>query len=307
MEPEVAPKQDRLCPKCRHEFRDPSTLRRHTQRKRSCAPVVALVRTSQAQHPGGRESCRFCGRTYSSEWNLRRHLKSCPIAARGTAGLDALYAHVLAQSVEVEELRTRLAQTQLAVPDGQHGDTNVFITMSGVTLDARVTNIVSINVFGQETTDHISPDVVRGILARYADLDLGTDDRAREAVVRAVLEAALLIYSDSTVPNNVTCYLPSQRGDNALIHGAEGWEMVPVRLVLGPMARASFDLFFDKQPLGDDVDRFRKILQEMRRCEQQVTASGAGLQAVLIRNKDILARLLEHLPVAGSSNRAPRR
>lgn len=316
-----AGKADRQCPKCRHVFRDPSTLRRHLGRKRPCALVVDED-DGVEEKPGGGCRCRFCGRVYSSEWNVRRHLKSCPIAARGERGMDDLYAHVLektrrareveqAAAQEVESLRAQLEETRLQLAAGHPATESAAINIQGD--NARVTNVtiqnytnvtnININVFGQEDTGHITTASIRDILTQcVASQSQRGETIGGVAAAQAILQAALLIYSDPDRPGNITCYIPNKRDGNALVHGVQGWEIVPVPLVLPPMARASLDLLFDKQPFEaeeGDLKRCEAALQVLRRHEGELVASGAHLQTVLVRNKDLLSRVLSQLPIAG--------
>lgn len=304
-------KADRQCHKCRHLFRDPSTLRRHLNRKRPCAPVVD--REELPDDPAeGRCHCRFCGRSYSNLYNVRRHMNSCPIAARGERGMDELYAHVLERTrraqerealaeKEVEALRQELRQARLDVETVRRGcEAAGVMNVVYASQNTFVTSITVINIFGREDTGHITTASVREILTQCS---ASADATGATAATRALLQAALLIYSDPDRPGNLTCYIPNKRDGNALVHGAQGWEIRPVPLILPPMARTSLDLLFDKQPYdGGDIACCKPGLQLLREHEEGLVASGAGLHTVLIRNKDLLSRVLSQLPPAGDSN-----
>lgn len=304
-DPENA-KLARQCPKCHHCFRDPSTLRRHLGRKRPCAPVVE---PEDAPQGGAADAtkCKYCGRSYSSEWNLRRHMRSCPIAARGERGMNELYEYVLEKTRRAEEadLEIQALRAELEDVRGQLDNRPaVTVTDSQVLVDAgvHVAGDVTINVFGREETSHVSGTDIRRILTECSGA-LGANPQPKvinKAAIQALMEAAFLIYSDPDYPGNVTCFVPNQRGDNALVHtsredGTTGWEIRPVQLVLPPMARLSLDLLFDKQPF-EDADQCEKALQVLREREEQLITTGGGLKPVLIRNKQILSQLLSQLP-----------
>ena len=312
-------KTDRQCLKCRRVFRDPSTLRRHMGRKRPCAPVVD--REELAAEPNEKSHCRFCGRPYSNAYNVRRHMMSCPIAARGERGMDELYAHVLkrtqraqeqeaAAEQQVEALRAELGQARLEVAtlrgnQVQAAGNAPVVLVCEQTSNTFVTNVthnhVVINVFGRENTAHITSASVRDILTECSAAE-GSVVNQQIAAARALLQAALLIYSDSDRPGNITCYTPNKRDGNALVHGDQGWEIVPVPLVLSPMARTSLDLLFDKQPF-EDAAQVSAGLQFLRQYEEDLVSNGSSLRTVLIRNKDLLSRVLSQLPVAGDQER----
>lgn len=301
---------DRQCHRCHMMFRDPSTLRRHLGRKRPCAPVVDQEELHE-EDSSKKFLCRFCGRPYSSDWNVRRHMRGCPIAARGEKGMDDLYTHVLEKTRQAQEreaaavseakaLREELEQARQQL---EAGDKQVIQQTTVNIANATVNTNVYINVFGQEDTDHISKASVREILARC-----GRAAEGGEIATQAIMQAALLIYSDPVRPGNLTCFIPNKRDGNALIHGAQGWEIVPVPLVLSPMARSSLELLFEKQPYDgamEELEACGLALRQLRDCEDQITAAGSNsLRAVLIRNKDLLSRVLSHLPMTGESHAA---
>lgn len=68
----------------------------------------------------------------------------------------------------------------------------------------------------------------------------------------------------------------------------------------------SVDLLFDNQPLEGDLKEYEAILAHLRDSEREIVSGAAGrspcgasMKAILIRNKDLLARVLKVLPVVG--------
>ena len=157
--------------------------------------------------------------------------------------------------------------------------------------DNRKQHIV-INLFGQESLDHVTAARIRAIL---------TDSLSRpalpEAAQTAVLKTAMLVYSDPDHPENLTAYLPNKKADEVLVHAKEGWEIQPASLILPPMALKSVDTLFDNQPF-ENADEYGPLMKELAENEKRYTA-GTELRPILVRNKDLLARVLETLPVAG--------
>jgi hypothetical protein len=266
-------------------------------RKRPCAPIVE----SKPGGDTGENKCRFCGRAYSRPDSLKRHQKkSCPILKKG--GMEMLYDHVLKQSqtreqkmqTRIDELeakrksdKERLSQLEAclsALSTGNRG--NVLVVNEGgnqqvnVHLDRRVFNYhVVINYFGNEDKSHITPGQIRKILD-----DSLRQSNLSDSALRAVYEAALLIYSDPDHPENITCYISNKRDGTAMIHGEKGWEIKPVPVVLPPMAKNSVDLIFDKQP---EDKTYGGILKQILETEQELDSKNSGLRAVLIRNKNL--------------------
>ena len=151
---------------------------------------------------------------------------------------------------------------------------------------------VVVNFFGQERIDHVTLERVRAILDESLKAPA-----LPTAADTAVLRTAMLVYSDPGHPENLTCYLPNKKTGEALIHTEAGWEIQPTTLVLPPMAQKSFDTLFDKQPY-EDADAYVPLLKELQQNEARY-AAGEELRPILVRNKDLLARALETLPLAG--------
>lgn len=243
-------------------------------------------------------------------------MRSCPIAARGERGMNELYDYVLEKTrraaeadLEIQALRAELEDAR----DRLDKRSAVTVTDSQVLVDAsvHVTGDVTVNVFGHEETSHISGTDIRRILAECSGA-LSADSQPKvvnEAAIQALMEAALLIYSDPDYPGNLTCFIPNQRGENALVHtsrkdGTTGWEIRPVCLILPPMARSSLDLLFEKQPF-ENAEQCEKALLALREREDHLISTGGGLKPVLVRNKHILSQCLSQLPVAGADAGAP--
>jgi hypothetical protein len=325
------------CAKCHRTFRDGYNLRQHLGRKRPCAPVLEAedLPTQEQQNPN---RCRFCGRTFSRPDAVKRHQKQNCRILKEDEGLEILYDHVLKRSAaQLSSASTRIAELEAERAadqrrlDALEAQLSALVAHSadgaaGVTIDAsvRVTNNIAIdtlnvtdihvtNVFGREDTAHIPAEKVRQILSSAAPAIRcaeggGAGGHVRASAIKAVCEAALLIYSDPDHPENITCYIPNKRDGTALVHGAQGWEIQPVPLVLPPMTQNSVGLLFDNQPFEGDLKEYEAILAHLRDSEREFVSGSAGrspceshMRAVLIRNKDLLARVLKALPVAGDS------
>ena len=112
-----------------------------------------------------------------------------------------------------------------------------------------------------------------------------------------MLKTAMLVYSDPSRPENLTAYLPNKKTNDALVHTEAGWEVQPTKLVLPPMAQKTIDTLFDKQPY-ENAEAYGPLLKELQQNEARF-AAGEELRPLLVRNKDLLARVLKTLPVAG--------
>lgn len=207
--------------------------------------------------------------------------------------IDELEAERAADRKRLDELEARLAAV---VPVDSSGAT--------INIDASVhvvNNVLVVNNFGEESTSHISDTKIQQIL----DSATSGARSMRSSAIKALCDAALLIYSDPDHPENITCYIPNTSDENAMVHTAQkdgtmGWEVRPVQLVLPPMAASSLDLIFEKQFFADSGQkRYEEILQHLRDSERDLSGEGspceASMRAVLIKNKDLLTRVLKTL------------
>lgn len=221
--------------------------------------------------------------------------------------MEILYEHTIrrqqallaAKDRQIEQL-TALVESQLMARAPQP-ETNKTVAIQGNhnvnIVDARRVEVV-VNEFGREGLEHVTRGRIRAILEE--SLSAGGIPGAAQA---AVLKTALLVYSDPEHPENLTCYLPNKKGDEALVHvardGRTAWEVQPVPLVLPPMARKSVDALFDRQPF-EDAGTFEPLMAELRDNEERYVSGQSALRPVLVRNKDLLARALASLPVSGA-------
>jgi len=310
---------DRTCTRCGKAFAKPTQLKRHYARKTPCAPILEAedLPPETLDDPDlEKKKCRFCGRVFSSYDSMRRHVRnSCkiaPNAKNGDVGMDLLYEHTIRrQEARIATLERQNEEMlgmmrQLVARDGgttlatapQANVGEIVITGDHNIVDARrVETTVVVNVFGQEGLEHVTSARIRAIMEE--SLGVGAPSAAAQA---AVLKTALLVYSDPEHPENLTCYLPNKKGDEALVHmsrnGTTGWEVQPVPLVLPPMARKSVDALFDRQPF-EDAATFEPLMAELRDNEARYVGGQGALRPVLVRNKDLLARALATLPTTG--------
>ena len=289
---------DRACQRCGRVFKYPRDLRTHLARKTPCAPIleVADLPAEVREDPElENKKCCFCGRVFSSYTSMRRHVRTtCKIAPNernGDAGMETLYEHTLRLQEDriaaLEDMMAKQTDAMLAMRRG--APANIINAQQNVFIHANLT----INLFGEEKTDHLTSDLIKKVME-----DALVTPGVTKAVTTAVVQTAMLVYSDPEHPENLTCYLPNKKTDDALVRaeqpdGTLGWEIRPCSLVLPPMAQKTLDMLFDKQPF-EDADKFEPLVQELRANEERY-AAGGQLRPVLVRNKDLLAKALEAL------------
>ena len=299
---------DRTCALCEKTFSKPVFLRRHLARKTSCAPILesADLPEQTLKDPDlEKKKCRFCGRVFSSYDSMRRHVRNtCRIAPNrrnGEGGLELLYEHTIRrQQTQIDQLSSLVEK--LVTSGGSTGNTGAqageVAIQNGEGQVAVDNRHIHINIFGQESLDHVTMERIKAVL----------DESIRApallvAANTAILKTAMLVYSDPDRPENLTCYLPNKKTNDALVHlsrpdGTTGWEVRPTTLVLPPMAQKSVDMLFDRQPF-EDAEEYAPLMKDLRDNEARYTAGGE-LRPILVRNKELLARALESLPIGGT-------
>jgi hypothetical protein len=231
---------------------------------------------------------------------MYRHIRTrCLIAPNpknGNAGMERLYERTLqkqvadlqAQNARMETMMRQLLSQQGTVPSTNQQAGEVAIQGDHAQVDN--SQKIVVNVFGKEGLDHVTLEKIKTILDECLQRPA-----LPTAVDEAVLRTAMLVYSDPSRPENLTAYLPNKKTDDALVHTEAGWEVRPTTLVLPPMALKSIDTLFGKQPHDDE---YAPLLKELQQNEARF-AAGEALRPILVRNKDLLARALATLPVAG--------
>lgn len=255
----------RTCNKCGHAFRDPSTLKRHLEKKKPCDPIVEpLSRKGNV--------CKYCGRGFASATSMHRHVRqSCKIA-NSEEGMDKLLEHTLQRQnrelrQEVAEVKAQMAElsslmkVQLALvpapvareaaPSPPRADAHVQVQQAHQVNTGTVTNvqnIIQINPWDGERRIEIGVGQIAAAfmenarLKEYAsmgDHDLVDPEIAPPYVTELLMDLVKRGHADPSARN---VYLNPRRSDQVLVHKKSGqWEVLPLaeatRLLLDGIAQ----------------------------------------------------------------------
>jgi hypothetical protein len=313
------------CDICGAKFPKNQGLAKHKARKTPCAPIIDSADLTEEQRTNPNK-CKFCGRVFSRTDNLSRHMKkACKVAPRegNPDGMEKLYEYTLRkQEARIKAMEDELAKLRrgpmaaalvsasprVVASSSQPATTTVTNTMINIDNSVGKTiNQISINVFGQEKLDRITKLQVFDLLKGLGPVG----ENVKAIAEKAIIQAAMLIFSDPDRPEDITCYLPNKKGENALIHGETGWEVQPVGLVISPMAAQSIETLFKHQPAPDQhtpekdvkwiMEECGNIMRYIQKHEGDLTNEPprGELRGILIRNKELLHQVLKTLPMAG--------
>ena len=172
--------------------------------------------------------------------------------------------------------------------------------------------VTTINVFGRENLGRVTKPKIFSILKSLGEVG-SAGENLRTICDRAILQTAMIIFSDPEHPEDITCYIPNKKGESALVHGERGWEVQPVSLVMSPMASQAVEALFKYQPVPEGDMPQQDVKWVMGECGRilRYLADHEGslvnepmrgeLRGILIRNKDLLAQVLARLPMAGEA------
>ena len=225
------------------------------------------------------------------------------VVAPATWGSRAVVQNRLAALAPERAPVTKVVQAGAVTNVGAGGTLN---TINNIDNSVGKT-IVNINVFGREKLDRVTKPQVFDLLRSLGPVG----ENVKAIAEKAIIHAAMLIFSDPAHPEDITCYLPNKKGEDALVHGETGWEVQPVGLVISPMAAQSIEALFKHQPAPDQhtpekdvkwiMEECGSIMRYIQKHEGDMTNEPprGEMRGILIRNKDLLQQVLAKLPVAG--------
>ena len=305
------------CAKCKKTFKALSWLKRHEQRKTPCVPT--LERQDAPDHDTPKNRCKHCNRDYSSKKTLNEHIRlACKVAVRNTTVADntnpgagaasqsdgKAMTDLVAKLVDMLDTQNvrmlALIEQKLQIPTARPNTAAISTTVETVAvtnttlaagevglMQCDYNNIatdkrITFNIFGKESLTHATDARIKTIL----DDSLSSTASIPAAAQMAVTKTAMLIYSDPDHPENLTCYLPNKKTNDALVHTAQGWEIQPISIVIATIGQVTIDHIFAKQP-HENADHYTLIMRELMKNEQSYI-SDSLIRPILVRNRSLL-------------------
>lgn len=209
---------DRTCADCGKVFTSPCWLRKHKNRKTSCAPIARIedISTGADKDQNKAFKCPYCNRRFTAHTNMRRHVRDyCKIAPNernGTEGMEKLCVYVLQQQRDAEQIRNqaeqiqdqreRLERLEQMMAGGSHQQAGG-ITIQG-DHNRAVVNQVVLNFHGKEDPKRVSTERVRQAVESG-----GTTNDIVGSIMRA-------IYHE--IPENRNAWLSNKKDDLAMVY-----------------------------------------------------------------------------------------
>ena len=243
-------------------------------------------------------SCATCGQNFTSPWQLRRHVarkNSCAQPNPTRTGIPVFRRN---------EPSGGPAPGAGAPPAGLPSEPRpATVAPAGVAAAGSLGSIAAVptSAFGKENLDRVPRPAIFRILRSLGEV--GTAGQNLPTICgRAILQTAMIVFSDPEHPEDITCFLPANEGETALVHGERGWEVRPVGLVAMLMASQAAEALFRNRPVpeGDMPQHDMKwVTLECSRIMCYLAAHELPLISgpvrgemlrILARNRDLLAR-----------------
>jgi hypothetical protein len=192
------------CYSCGKEFKKPSDLDRHKNRKTPC-----LIREVPPEHVNNPNRCIFCNKVFSKKENLTKHLKICKVK---NGGMDILVDKVRHEqeirilkeqfNAEIQQLRNEMEELKKSVIVNQPA-----IQPQIINFNAPVTIIVN---------NYTNP-TINGISITQAEL-AGADK-----VSKLLLEK---LYFNPDIPENHCMYLKNYKDKSLIVYDEGAWRAI---------------------------------------------------------------------------------
>lgn len=269
-----------VCQRCGVDFKYPSKLTRHLNRKTRCAP--------KSTDQGDSIVCADCNQTFSTPRAAKIHLTRFCNGFQTDQRFQSLLAKVTEMDQQIkrlEEDNEKLKKDNEQLIEHNKQLTKQLALPTTPTTQYIINNIhtTQINVFGSESISHVTISHIKRILdnaIKFPSLEAQADN--------AVINTAMLVYSDEEHVENITCYMTNKRADTACVRTETGWDVMPVDSISGPMITKSYDVIFEYQPHSTEYGDILRYLIDNENIR--------NLRPVLSRNKTILKRIYPKLP-----------
>lgn len=274
------------CERCGKPFNYPYLLRRHLKRKTPCALVVAQHELSEIEKLKP-FSCHLCNHRFTSQSGLCHHVKkACKFVGNVQKSYEQalLRKEVSEQNKRIEELTAQmqvLMRTSTPTPAAPVSVEQIG-TVNNVGGDQN--NNFTINIFGSEDVSYLGRPQIRAVL----DQALSTSSDPWTAAKLALTQIGYHVYSNPEHPENMTCYLPNKKRDEALVRMGDSWMARPCTEITSVMHSKSMDIMFQQQPF-EDATKYGDLMLEARDREKDpafIKEVKQNYRVILVENKN---------------------
>ena len=191
-------KYEHKCKKCQHIFKRKEHLIAHQNRKTSCVPIIKDTSTTVDNEEN---KCKYCGKTYSTQYNLKRHYKSCKVKKTPTIMEQHFLKIIESQQFNQEKLEKEMNELKNIIKNQQPTVINNNQTIN----DNRQLNITLVN-FGKEDLSYITPQFIAGLF----------DTQAADQIIPTIIKK---IHNDPEHPENHNVYMLTREDEHAMVYG----------------------------------------------------------------------------------------
>ena len=176
------------CDKCKKEFNRKSSYDNHLLRKNPCKLDLSI-----------NNECTFCNKTYTTKYNLTKHLNNCTIKSLEENKLE-----------QIEELRKMLLEQQKKIEElSNEKETNKNITVNNTNSNNTTNNVINIYNVGKEDLSRLSKEEIIKICTS------GT---------YYPLVAAEIIHCNEKYPEFQNFLITNLRSNDGLVRINDKWE-----------------------------------------------------------------------------------
>jgi hypothetical protein len=246
-----------ICNICGVDQKYPSILKRHVARKTPCAPIIERDNLS-IDSKDKTQSCRYCGRTFTTATSMYRHVRQRCKIANSDEGMEKLLNHTLQRQLAIVQDQNIEMKSQVAAQSAQMTSlTNMvsqLLANSGTLISAsphtkvgnahattfivnnttQINNTVHIHPWSSEEKLVIPASMLKAAFTenkrlieycRLTDEQKTDPEMAAPYVLEALVDLTKRAHADPAARN---VYLNPRRADQVMVFDEASWQVRPL-------------------------------------------------------------------------------